>query len=89
MSSYKLIQFLKTYENTQKIEISITICLRTAQKWLRKLSYKYKNVCKNMFIDEHERSDVVEDHKNFLKRMEELKLYIVEFEKNGAMKAKT
>lgn len=43
---------------------------------------------KDIFIDGHERSDVVEDRKNFLRRMEELKPYMVEFEENGAMKEK-
>lgn len=32
----------------------MTICLRTAQKWLGKLGYEYKNVRKNVFIDGHE-----------------------------------
>ena len=40
-------------------------------------------------MDGHERADVVEDCKNFLKKMEELKPYIVEFYENGAMKPKT
>lgn len=44
---------------------------------------------KDVFIDGHERSDVVEDRNNFLKKMEELKPYMVEFEEDGAMKAKT
>lgn len=43
---------------------------------------------KDVFIDGHERSDVVEDRKNFLGKMKELKPYIVEFEENGAMKEK-
>ena len=41
-----------------------------------------------MFIDEHERPDVVEDCKVFLNKMEELKPYIVKFDKNSAMKPK-
>lgn len=89
MSSYKLVQFLKTYENTQGIKTPITIRSRTAQRWLRKLGYEYKNVRKNVFIDGHERSDVIEDRNNFLKKMEELKPYMIEFEEDGAMKAKT
>ena len=89
MSSYKLIQFLKVYENIQGIEIAITIRLRTAQRWLGKLGYEYKDVRKDVFINGHERSDVVEVRKNFLKKMEELKPYIVEFEEDGTMKAKT
>ena len=42
-----------------------------------------------MFIDRYKRSDVIEDCNNFLKKIEELKLYMVEFEEDGAMKAKT
>ena len=57
---------------------------RTARNWLRKLGYEYKDVRKDVFVDGHERSDVVEDRKNFLQKMEELKPYIVEFEENGA-----
>ena len=44
---------------------------------------------KDVFIDGHERSDVVEDRKNFLKKMEELKPYMIEFEEDGTIKAKT
>lgn len=89
MSSYKLVQFLKAYKNTQGIETPITIRSRTARRWLGKLGYEYKDVRKDVFIDGHERSDVVEDRNNFLKKMEELKPYMVEFEEDGAMKAKT
>ena len=42
-----------------------------------------------MFVDGHERSDVVEDCSNFLKKVEELKPYMVEFNKDGTMKPKT
>ena len=43
---------------------------------------------KDVFIDGHERSNVLEDHKNFLRRIEELKPYMVEFEEDGAIKEK-
>ena len=39
-------------------------------------------------MDGHERSDVVEDRIHFLKKMEELKPYMVEFNENGTMKPK-
>ena len=70
------------------VEIPIVIRSRTARNWLRKLGYEYKDVRKDVFVDGHERSDVVEDRKNFLQKMEELKPYIVEFEENGTMKPK-
>ena len=41
---------------------------------------------KDVFIDGNERSDIVEDRKNFLRRIEELKPYMVEFEENSVMK---
>ena len=43
---------------------------------------------KNVFIDGHERPDVVEDWNCFLTKMEKLKLYMVEFNKDGVIKAK-
>lgn len=41
-----------------------------------------------MFIDGQERPDVVEDRRVILKKMEELKPYMVEFDENGAVKPK-
>ena len=64
------------------------ICLNTNWKWLCKLEYEYKDVYKNVFIDGHEPPNIVEDYKVFLEKIKELKPYIVEFNKNGAMKPK-
>ena len=88
MNSYKLVQFLKTYVGHEKEEIPIMIQLRTARNWLRKLRYKYKDLRKDVFIDKHKQSDVIEDRKNFLYKMEELNRYIVKFDKNSAIKPK-
>ena len=44
---------------------------------------------KDVFVDGHERPDVVEDHERFLKTMKELEPYLVEFEEDGTMKAKS
>ena len=79
---------MKTYVNSQGVETLISIRSRTARRWLCKLGYEYKNLPKDIFRDGHERSDVVEDRINFLRRMEELKPYMVEFDENGAMKPK-
>lgn len=89
MSSYKLVQFLKDeYFNPQGVHTSISIRSRTARTWLNKLGFEYKDVRKGVFIDGHERPDVVEDRNNFLSRMEDLKPYMVEFKENGTMKEK-
>ncbi len=37
-----------------------------------------KNVQKDIFVNGYERFDIVEDRANFLKKMEELKPYMVE-----------
>lgn len=41
-----------------------------------------------MFIDRHDQANVIEDHMNFFKRLKELKLYIIEFEKDSIIKPK-
>ena len=79
---------MKIYVNSQGIETLISICSRTARRWLCKLGNKYKDVCKDVFVDEHKQSDIVKDHINFLRKMEELKPYIVKFDENGKMKPK-
>ena len=84
--SYKLVQFLIIYMDSEKVKITIVICSHTAQKWLFKLRYEYKDVYKDVVINRHEQPYIVEDQKTFLNKMEELKLYIVESDKNGAMK---
>lgn len=48
----------------------------------------YKNICKDIFIDRYEQSDIIVDQDNFLRKIEELKSYMVEFFENGAMKPK-
>ena len=87
-STYKLVQFLKKYVNPEGIETPIVICSCTAQTWLRKLRFVYKRVCEDVFIDSHKQPDVGEDRNCFLTKMEKLKPYIVEFNKDGAIKTK-
>ena len=41
-----------------------------------------------MFLDGYKQADIVEDCKNFLKKLEELKLYMVEFEEDSIIKPK-
>ncbi len=61
---------------------------RKARRWLGKLGYEYKDVRKDVFVDKCKPSDIVENRKNFLKKMEKLKPYVVEFEEDGTMKPK-
>lgn len=61
---------------------------RTARRWLHELGYNWRDVQKGVFIDEHERSDVVEYRHQFLREIEIIKPYLVEFKKDGSMKSK-
>ncbi len=60
----------------------------SAQRWLCKLSFEYKNVKKNVIMDKHKPSDVIDDSNNFLRLMNELKPYTVKFEEESTMKPK-
>lgn len=39
-------------------------------------------IFKKVFIDRHEQPDVIKDYNHFLKKIEKLKPYMIEFEKN-------
>lgn len=58
------------------------------QKLLYQLDFKYKDVKKNVFVDRHEQPDVVKDYKRFLNIIEELKPYMVKFNKDNMIKDK-
>lgn len=79
---------MKTYVIPQGIEILIEIRLRTLWRWVYKLGYEYKNIRKDVFVDRYKQSNIVEDCKNFLLKMKELKPYMLEFEKDGTIKPK-
>ena len=59
LSFYKLVQFLKTYVSPKRIETPTVIYSCTAEKWLSKLGYEYKNIRKDVFVGGHKRVDVV------------------------------
>ena len=88
MTSYKLVQYLRNYVNPEGIQTPIEIKSRTARKWLYKLGFEYKDIKKDVFVDGHERPDVVEDRQKFLRIMKGLEPYLVEFEEDGSMKTK-
>ena len=89
MSLYKLVQHLKDYENPEGNKSPIKIKSQTARKWLYRLSFKYKNVKKDVFVNGHKWSNVREDCKRFLNKIKELKLYLVEFNETNIIKNKT
>ena len=49
------------------------ISLCTATRWLHKLGFRPQSHKKGAYVDGHERGDVVKSHKEFLKKLKELK----------------
>lgn len=59
--------------------------MRTARNWLKKLDFHYHTVSKNVYIDGHEREDVVEyRQKDFLPTWASLKRRMVVFSEDGS-----
>ena len=85
---YKLVQHLRDYVNFKDKKSPVEIKSRMAQNWLHRLDFEYKDIKKHVFINRHKQPDVVKDCKRFLKTMEELQLYMVEFNEDGTMKNK-
>lgn len=52
------------------------------------MGFEYKDVNKDVVVDVHEQLDVVRIWKRFLNKIEELKPYLVKFNKDGIMKNK-
>jgi hypothetical protein len=61
---------------------------RVARRWLHRLGYNWREVRKGIYIDGHERADVVEYRKFFLDYLNSLGLYLVEFDENSEIKKK-
>ena len=85
---YKLVQHLRDYINPKGEKSPVKIKLHMTRNWLHRPGFKYKNIKKDVFVNEHEQPDVIEDRERFLKIMEELKPYMVGFNEDGIMKDK-
>ena len=59
------------------------IHVRTARRWLHKLSWRYRQKKKGMYIDGHEREDVVEYRTGFVKRWREYEKHFVIYGNDG------
>lgn len=64
------------------------IKLRTACIWLNKLEYQYTDIKKCVFLDEHERLDMIEYRTQFVNKLEVIGPYLLEFRDDGSMEKK-
>lgn len=58
---------------------------RSACRWLRRMGYRYRDIRKGIFLDGHERSDVIEYRQIFVRTISDLESLIVEYDINGNM----
>ena len=72
-----IVDFVATEEMQEMIKrlkgegAKLTISLRTAERWLNALNWRYGKKKRGMYIDGHEREDVVEYRRGFIKRWRE------------------
>ncbi|TFY77605.1 hypothetical protein EWM64_g6409 [Hericium alpestre] len=66
-----------------------TISVRTAQRWLHKMSWRYGKKKNGMYIDGHEREDVVDYRNNFVIRWKEYEQRMVHYDQDGNASAPT
>jgi len=64
------------------------VTARTIRRWLRRNRYNYTDVRKGVYIDGHEREDVVAYREQFVQALEGLWPFVVEFEDDEAIKEK-
>jgi hypothetical protein len=57
--------------------------VRTARRWLKKLDWRYGRKKNGMYIDGHEREDVVQYRKEFLARWKEYEKCMFTFDNDG------
>jgi len=68
---------------TAKQPRSRRIRVRTARNWLKKMGFIYINVRKGVFIDGHERPDVIAYRNTFINQFKELSKRFVIFHEDG------
>ncbi|EKM48212.1 uncharacterized protein PHACADRAFT_109276 [Phanerochaete carnosa HHB-10118-sp] len=81
-SAADVVKFMKTPEMQEKTR-GRSISERTARRWLRKLDWRYKKRTNGMYIDGHERPDVVAYREKFVGRWKRYELRMVAYDNDG------
>ncbi|CAB4391219.1 unnamed protein product [Rhizophagus irregularis] len=61
------------------IENKTTISEKTANRWLKKMGFTFSRYAKGMYVDSHERDDVIAYQKEFLETMERYQSLMLKF----------
>ncbi|KAF9455866.1 hypothetical protein BDZ94DRAFT_1355149, partial [Collybia nuda] len=73
VSAEAIVRYLDTPEMLARLQRKKTISLPTAQRWMKKMDYRWTLNPKGQYVDRHKRADVVDYQKRiFLPAIEEL-----------------
>jgi hypothetical protein len=79
-----IVDYIATPQMQEKLGAKKTgISLRTAQQWLQRLDWRYSRKKNGMYIDGHEREDVVKYREGFVARWKEYELRMQTFDNDG------
>lgn len=87
-NGYVYAQDIVDYVSQPEVQESLgmkkrTISLKTAQRWMRKLGWRYGKRKNGMYIDGHEREDVVQYCNEFLERWKGYEKRMVTYDDDG------
>ena len=78
-----VVDYIDRPEVQERLGKKTKISLRTAQRWLKKLSWRYGRKRNGMYIDGHEREDVVKYRNKFIVRWNDYKKRMVLYDGDG------
>jgi hypothetical protein len=82
-----IIDFMATAEMQDKLDNNGAkrkkISLRTAQKWLHRMGWRYGKKRNGMYVDGHEREDIVEYREEFIKRWKVYEKRMYSYDNDG------
>ena len=56
-----------------------------ARRWLKSMGYSWRTARKNVYVDGHEREDVVRDRQSFLAKFKDLEPRLADWDENGEL----
>jgi hypothetical protein len=82
-----IVDFVSQPEMQAQLETSSakkrSISIRTAQRWLHKMGWRYGKKKNGMYVDGHERDDIVEYREAFIKRWKGYEKRMITYDKDG------
>ncbi|KAJ3992754.1 hypothetical protein F5050DRAFT_1555801, partial [Lentinula boryana] len=85
VAAQDVVDYINSPEVLARWRMKKPISLRTAQRWMNHMSYRWKKAPRGMYADGHEREDVVDYRQNvFVPRWEQLNLHTRKWTRDGA-----